>query len=513
MANFHKKFFCKLKTKSSLIYGICLSSGLIITLSILGINRAKNFTKAENSFPNTSNTYSSQTFSREQLCQRGKFITVKILSREKWGSGILIQKQGNTYNIVTNEHVLDKEKEEYTIETYDGKKHQARVLSRFTNPDQSKSNDLAILQFSSSEDYSIADRLTTALAGQKVIATGYPHEPDLSFSDNQGFMCSKMGYINLNLERPMQQGYQLGSSISNIRNGMSGGPLLNEQGFLVGINGRGQPVFMINPQLYIYKKDGTFVSESLSGLSEAEALEYLSKLAWGIPIKTLAELSPQLNLAFVENENEKNNNEKNNNIELENIAQQISVFVVKTSISPLGQKINTFNSGVIVAREDKTYYVLTNNKVVEEKKSYQIITPDQNSYKATVIKQSPEFNLAILEFSNNQNSEQYEVADLTKSENLLKNNIVFTIGWQEFENNVESTLLDFAIEDYNNSVQYFQLINKNQNITGILGAGILNQEGILIGIYGGLDPQLNVPHGIPINLFWQIAPPKVKKAL
>ncbi len=100
----------------------------------------------------------SSTTTREQIRQLAQAITVKVLSVHQGGSGILINKVGQTYTILTNAHVVNS-KEAYRIQTLDGKTHSAVVISR---GDSVKSNDLALLQFQAKENYRVVPLAPTA---------------------------------------------------------------------------------------------------------------------------------------------------------------------------------------------------------------------------------------------------------------------------------------------------------------------------------------------------------------
>ena len=94
----------------------------------------------------------------------------------------------------------------------------------------------------------------------------------------------------------MRSGYQIGYKLT-VFNGMSGGPLLNNHGQLVGIIGMGEPIIFVNPDIYLYK-DGSRVTESLD-ISSEKALDFLSSLSWASPSETLVDLSPsELGLNF-----------------------------------------------------------------------------------------------------------------------------------------------------------------------------------------------------------------------
>ncbi|MBR8837247.1 MAG: trypsin-like peptidase domain-containing protein [Stigonema ocellatum SAG 48.90 = DSM 106950] len=239
---------------------------------------------AQSSFKNVLPQLSSKELSQKQLCDVAKLFTVKVIQGNSWGSGILVQKQGRQYTLVTNGHVLTQEKEKYTVETHDGKKYEAFVLVRFDHVKLTGA-DLAILQFNSPTNYEVAT-LAKWTKGEKVMASGFAS--DATNSLFQRFMCTQVGQVSRRLEQSMQLGYQLGYFLS-IRNGMSGGSLLNTQGKVVGINGMAEPAIFRNPDIYLYR-NGSRVSESL-GLPADKALDLLSNSSWAIPSEKFVELS------------------------------------------------------------------------------------------------------------------------------------------------------------------------------------------------------------------------------
>ncbi len=207
--------------------------------------------------------------------QTARLITVRLLAASASGSGVLIQQQGNTYTVLTNWHVVEMDNFS-TILTPDGQRqqiirHSIRRLGRA---------DLAIVQFASSRSYQIASITHTPLqVGDRVYASGFPmyQEADLRHTFKQGIWNLRLteGVISLCLEQPLDQGYSLGYT-NHIVGGMSGGPILNQQGELIGINGR---VKGRDPSFgaYIFE-DGTEPGEAL--------LEQMLHVSWGIPINT-----------------------------------------------------------------------------------------------------------------------------------------------------------------------------------------------------------------------------------
>jgi S1-C subfamily serine protease len=213
----------------------------------------------------------------EQLHNLAESITVKVRSRDNWGSGILIQQQGQVYTVLTNKHVLAAGKP-YRVETPNGQVYFANLSGsiRFGG------NDLALLQFRSPyHTYAVASLGTTATlrVGDEVFAGGFPFARD--WSDSMGFVFTT-GQVSLLLDRALVGGYQVGYT-NEIQKGMSGGPILNRQGEVVGLNGMHKHPLWGNPYIF---KDGSTPNFSFR--------ELMTRYSWGIPSETFAQLVPQL---------------------------------------------------------------------------------------------------------------------------------------------------------------------------------------------------------------------------
>ncbi|MFB2880055.1 S1 family peptidase [Floridanema aerugineum] len=217
--------------------------------------------------------------SQKELCQNARLITVKVLSGGGSGSGVLIYKNGTVYQVVTNAHVV-REKNNNKIQTPDGKLHTVQSIHSLDKDDLT-GDDLAIIQFRSSNNYPVATKLREALTSLKpedeVFATGFPS--DATSAQSGKFECTNPGKVSHLLERPMKLGYQVGYRI-NIKKGMSGGPLLNMQGEVVGINGQhSYPLWGGNDRNNYLFKNGDRVPFPPNELISS---------SWAIPIETFA---------------------------------------------------------------------------------------------------------------------------------------------------------------------------------------------------------------------------------
>ncbi|PSB02422.1 trypsin-like peptidase domain-containing protein [Merismopedia glauca] len=167
-----------------------------------------------------------------EVSDLAKRITVRIDGGAP-GTGVIVSQQGNTYTVLTNAHVLPKRKS-YMVRTFDGRIYQvsARQIKRLLGV------DLSILEFSSQESYAIAeignsDQLTEGI----LLYIGGWAATD-RVNRERGYRFSE-GRLSGRATNP-EEGYALIYS-NVVKPGMSGSPILNDEGQLVGINGKAVP--------------------------------------------------------------------------------------------------------------------------------------------------------------------------------------------------------------------------------------------------------------------------------
>jgi serine protease Do len=207
--------------------------------------------------------------------------TVRILTPNASGSGVIVQQQGQVFTVLTNWHVLEFS-DRYTILTFDGQRYMP-----ISQPKQLGRNDLGVMQFRSSQDYQVAKIRTEPIQlGDRVFAAGFPMYRDsqgdayrrtTSHTFDLGIRVFRLteGVISLLPNQSLRQGYRLGYT-NDIVVGMSGGPIFSAAGLLVGVNGRSKNR---DPDFGVYSfEDGSQQPPIL--------LEQIVNASWGIPITT-----------------------------------------------------------------------------------------------------------------------------------------------------------------------------------------------------------------------------------
>ncbi|BCL34725.1 serine protease [Nostoc sp. MS1] len=170
--------------------------------------------------------------SQPEVSKIAEQITVLIQSKKpKYGSGVILKKDGNTYTVLTAAHVVEV-KDNYEIITSDGQRYAVNYSTVKLLPGV----DLAVVQFSSSRNYNVAKigNSDKSEIGETAYVAGFPAP---TYAINQSIYTCIDGKITANTSKPLRDGYALVYS-DNTQPGMSGGAVLNDKGELIGIHGR-----------------------------------------------------------------------------------------------------------------------------------------------------------------------------------------------------------------------------------------------------------------------------------
>ena len=177
----------------------------------------------------------AQALAPEEVNLRAKQIIVRI-DGASVGSGSIIEHTGDRYKVLTNWHVL-KNEGGYTVQTIDGRKHQ--VIPESIK--QLGGLDLAVLEFTSNQNYQTAQLgdSSNVNEGQTVYFAGYPGE--LRREDNRYYRFFTANLVGI-LPKSTENGYSLiynGEAFP----GMSGSPVFNREGLVIGVHGEANVAF------------------------------------------------------------------------------------------------------------------------------------------------------------------------------------------------------------------------------------------------------------------------------
>jgi tetratricopeptide (TPR) repeat protein len=161
-----------------------------------------------------------------------KAMSVMIAASDRQGSGVIIERQGNIYAVLTAAHVLKSEK--YQIITADDRRY---PIIPGSVRKASGGNDLAVVSFQSTANYPTAKIGNSSIltGGNDIYVAGFPAA---TRTITESVFVFRKGEVSANSSKIFESGYSLIYSNDTLP-GMSGGPVLNSEGELVAIHGKG----------------------------------------------------------------------------------------------------------------------------------------------------------------------------------------------------------------------------------------------------------------------------------
>ncbi len=423
-------------------------------------------------------------------------ITVRITSANNGGSGVLIAKKGNNYLVLTNRHVAGRETQ-FQIQTPDGQKHTAQpVKNTGINPKY----DVALLQFTSPNKYQLAtiksdeNQVNPLEIDRTIYSAGFPFDSkDLRFSVGEVSQLS-----DVPLDDGTQIGYKMNKGQKQLRQGMSGGPIIDVWGQVIGINTIGSHPIVPS---YTYFDGSKPIAKLSAKYQQAN---------WGVPIYNfLTQLDANLLYGY-------DNFPK--------VQRQVTPtgYMAKLNIKARQMTVRIENSGgngsgIIVAKEANTYYVLTAKHVFENPETqqkytnHQIITYDQDRRGVTSTVVAEGVDLAVVKFESTNNYPVAQLAEYSQNENDL----AFVGGfpgrekidsplwqWQlnpGFVNNQEQGKLE--TQDNLSFSNGYDLIYRSMSYGGMSGGPVFDTAGNVIGIHGRAESTNLNSLGISIQTF------------
>ena len=148
------------------------------------------------------------------------------------GSGAIIAKKNNTYTVLTANHVVVNPNVGYIVKI----KNQQHSVNSVKSLKEETGLDLAVVTFESTQSYPTTTFGDSeyAAAGTNVFVSGFPLSVDVNAEREHEFTTGMVTSIRQDANEGYAMRYQ-----ALTRRGMSGGPVFDTSGHLVGIHGQG----------------------------------------------------------------------------------------------------------------------------------------------------------------------------------------------------------------------------------------------------------------------------------
>ena len=186
-------------------------------------------------------------------------------------------------------------------------------------------------------------------------------------------------------------------------------------------------------------------------------------------------------------------------LERSQVAKKVQEFTVQID----GEESGT---GTIIERNGNTYTVITCWHVMDTPGDYQVMTPDGETHPVAEVKNLPNVDLAVIEFSS---SNSYSVAELVNSEAITPGTSTYVVGYPDPIPGIPERTYAFlsaeVVSQLSKADKGYTIIHDNPSTPGGSGGGIFDTNGSLIGINGRSISDGNTNRvygaGIPLQLY------------
>lgn len=205
----------------------------ILTSTLLALGLGLSSTVSFITPPNLVATALTPIEVKNKAKAREVTVIIQALENDSYGSGVIVRRSGNTYTVLTANHVLSGSSQ-FAIRTFDEATYNLKDIRPIAGV------DMAIVTFESAEVYPTA-QLGDSNKLKETEATyvcGYPKPsegiPIPLWVITQGNI---IGLANKHSREGFGEGYAI--AYSNLtRAGMAGGPVFNNNGELIAIHGK-----------------------------------------------------------------------------------------------------------------------------------------------------------------------------------------------------------------------------------------------------------------------------------